>query len=142
MASARMGSSITACQASIELAGDEGGAGAAAVLDDLHQVAALAGGQPVGAPVVEDQQVGLHQATEQAGEPAVAMGELEFGEEPGEALVENDAVVAAGLLAEGAGEPGLADAAGSGDEQVAALLDPGAGGELLEQPLSSLRAVR
>ena len=50
-----------------------------------HQVAALAGVEPVGAPGVEDQQVGLYQAAEQPGEPAVAMGEFEFGEERGRA---------------------------------------------------------
>ena len=41
---------------------------------------------------------------------AVAAGESEIGEEPGDALIEHGAVVAAGLVAEGRGEPALADA--------------------------------
>ena len=39
-----------------ELTGDQRRAGAVAVLNDLHQVAPLAGSEPVRAPVVEDQQ--------------------------------------------------------------------------------------
>ena len=63
-----------------KLAGDQRGAGAVSVLDDLHEVAALAGGEPVGSPVVEDQQVRPDQAPEQSREVAVAMGELELGD--------------------------------------------------------------
>jgi len=37
-----------------------------------------------------------------------------------------------------AGEPGLADAARPGDQQVAAVFDPSAGGQLLEQRLVEL----
>jgi len=36
-------------------------------------------------------------------------------------------------LAQGAGKPGLADAAGAGDHQVAGVTDPASSGELLEQ---------
>jgi hypothetical protein len=43
----------------VELAGDESRAAAVAVFDDLHQIAALVGGEPIRSPVVEDQQVGL-----------------------------------------------------------------------------------
>ena len=48
-------------------------------------------------------------------------------------MVEDGAVVAAGLVAERAGDPALADAGRAGDEQVLVPLDPVAGGELLEQ---------
>ena len=63
-----------------KLAGDERGAVAVAVLDDFHQIAPLVGGEPFRPPVVEDQQVGLDQATKQACEATVAVGELQTHE--------------------------------------------------------------
>ena len=66
MASAKVGSPMTSCHAVHgELAGDQRRAAAVAVLDDLHQVAPLAGGEPVRAPVVEDQQIGAGERAEQ-----------------------------------------------------------------------------
>jgi hypothetical protein len=62
-------------------AGDDRRSGGVAILDDFHQVAALAGGQAFGSPVVQDQQVGLHELSEEAREPPVTMGEFEVGEE-------------------------------------------------------------
>ena len=76
-----------------------------AVLDDFHEVAALIGVETVGSPVVEDEEIGLHEGPEQAGVSAVAAGQFQFGEHPGDAFVEDGEVVAAGLLAERAGEP-------------------------------------
>ena len=58
--------------------------------------------------------------------------EFEVGEETGQALVDDGEVVAAGPLTQCAGEPSLSDAAGAGDPQVAGVLDPTPGGELLE----------
>ena len=55
---------------------------AIAVFDDLHQIAPLVGGEPVRAPVVEDQQIGLDQGAEQAGEATVTVGKFEIGEQP------------------------------------------------------------
>ena len=63
------------------------------------------------------------------------MGELEIGEQPRHARVVDGVAVAAGLLRKRAGQPRLADAAWAGDEQIAVLGDPAAGGELLEQRL-------
>jgi transposase len=48
-----------------------------AILDNFHQVAALAGSQTIRPPVVEDEKVSLHEGTEQARETPVAMCELE-----------------------------------------------------------------
>jgi hypothetical protein len=58
-----------------KLAGDEGGAAAVAVFDDLHQIAPLIGGEPVRSSVVEHQQIGFDEGTEQAREATVTMGE-------------------------------------------------------------------
>ena len=95
---------MTSCHAvDRELAGDQRRAAAVAVLDDLHQIAPLAGGEPVGPPVVEDQQIDLDQRAEQPREAAVAVGELQIGEQPRHAGVVHGVAVAAGLLRERAG---------------------------------------
>ena len=70
---------------------------------------------------------------QEAGIAAVAAGEREIVEQPGDALIEDGAVVAAGLVAERAGEPALADAGRAADDQVLVRVDPVAGDELLEQ---------
>jgi hypothetical protein len=118
-----------------ELAGDEGRAIAIAILDDFHQIAPLVGGEPVWSPVVEDQQIGFDQGTEEAGKATVPVGELQIGEQPRHAGVEHRVAVPARLLGERARQPRLADAAWPGDEQIAMLGDPIASRELLEQRL-------
>ena len=64
-----------------ELAGDEDGAAAVAILDDFHEIAPLAGREAVGSPIVEDQEIDLDQHPKQPREAAVAVGEIEFGEQ-------------------------------------------------------------
>src|SRR5580700_1736535 len=54
-----------------KLTGDKRRAVSVAVLDDLHQIAPLVGGEPVWSPIVEDQQIGLDQSPEQAREATV-----------------------------------------------------------------------
>lgn len=49
-----------------------------AVLDDFHPVPALTGCQAVGASVVEDEKVRLHEGPEQPWEVAVSMGQFEI----------------------------------------------------------------
>ena len=118
-----------------ELAGDQDGAAAVAILDDLHEIAPLAGREAIGSPVVEDEEIDLDQHAEQPREPAVAVGEIEIGEQARHAGVVDGVAVAAGLLRQRAGQPRLADAARAGDQQAAVLGDPAAGGQLLEQRL-------
>src|ERR1700676_1722943 len=81
-----------------KLAGDERRAVAMAVLDDLHQIASLAGGGPLRAPVVEDQQIGFDQRTKQAREATVAVGEFQIGEQPRHAGVDDRVAVPTRLL--------------------------------------------
>ena len=83
------------------------------------------------APVVEDQQVGGGEVLEAAAEAAVAVGEAEFVEQLGDPDVEHRAIVAAGFVAKGAGQPALADAGGPGDDEIIMGLDPVA----LDEPL-------
>ena len=116
-----------------ELAGDQDRASPMAVLNDLHQIAALSGVQTIGAPIIENEQVSFHKGSEQAGKASVAMGQVEIGEQAGQPLIDDDEVVAAGFLAQGASEPGLPDPARTSDHQIAGVFDPAPGRELLEQ---------
>ena len=56
-------------------------------------------------------------------------------EQPRQPLIEHGTVVPAGLVAQGASNPALADAGRADDEQVLMPVDPLAGNELLEQRL-------
>jgi hypothetical protein len=67
----------------------------------------------VGSPVVKDQQIGTTQGAEQTRVAAVAVSEGEIGEQPGNPMIEHGEFGSGSLLAEGAGEPGLAGAARS-----------------------------
>src|SRR5208283_2671628 len=86
-----------------------------------------------GSPIVEDKQLDPRERAQEPGVAGVAVGDGEIGEEPGHAGVEDGDVLPARLVAEGAGEPTLAQTARPGDEQIAALGEPVAGGELEEQ---------
>ena len=80
--------------------------------------------EAIRAPVVEDQQVGLGERSEEPWEAAVTVRQLEVGEQPRHAGVMHAVAVAAGLLCQRAGQPRLADPAWAGDEQIAMLGDP------------------
>ena len=58
---------------------------------------------------------------------------MELLEEPGGAEGKNGESLASGEVAEGAGEPGLADAGGAGEEDVATGGEPARVGELEEE---------
>ena len=116
-----------------DLAGDQGCAVAIAFLDDLQQVATLVGSEGLEPPIVEDEQAHLAEPLHQPWIAAVAAGEREIGEQLGDALIEDGAVVATGLVAERAGEPRFADAGGAFDDEVLRRVDPVAGDQPLEQ---------
>jgi hypothetical protein len=74
-----------------------------AIFDDLHEIAPLAGGEAVGSPIVEDKEIDPDQHSEQPGEAAVAVSEIEIGEQARHARVVDGVAVAASLLRECAG---------------------------------------
>ena len=115
------------------LAGDDERAPVVAVLDDFEEIARLVGRERFGSPIVEDEQFDARQGAQEPGVARIAMGDGQIGEEPGHAGVENGDVFSASLVAERAGEPTFAQAGRPGHEQIAALGDPVAGGELEEQ---------
>jgi hypothetical protein len=96
-----------------QLACDDGGGAAVAVLEDFQQVTAFAGGECGKAPVVEDQQVGAGDNLQRSGVATVATGERQRFEEARDAVIEDAAPVPAGLLAEGAGKPAFSQACGA-----------------------------
>ena len=63
------------------------------------------------------------------------MAEIEIGEQARHAGVVDGVTVATRLLRQRTGQPRLADAARTGDQEAAVLGDPAAGGQLLEQRL-------
>src|SRR5271157_5698183 len=115
------------------LAGDDERAFVVAILDDFEQIARLIGRERFGSPVVQDEQFDARQGAQESGVARIPMGDGQIGEEPGHACVENGHVFSARLVAERAGEPALAQAARPGQEQIAALGDPVASGELEEE---------
>jgi len=116
-----------------ELAGDDGGGAAVAVVHDLEEVAAVLGRKRCQAPIVENEELDAGEILEETGMPSVAAGECQSLEQPRHALVENGAAVAARLVPEGTGDPALADAGRAADQQIVMAVDPIAGGELLEE---------
>jgi hypothetical protein len=93
-----------------DLAGEDSRTATVALFEDFLEVAAGAGVEGVETPIVEDEELGAVEAAHDAGIAAVTACQGEIGEQLGDALVEHRAVVAAGLLAEGAGKPAFADA--------------------------------
>lgn len=83
-----------------QLAGDECRGGAVTVLHDFHQIAALAGAEPIRSPIIEDQQIAFGQRAEEPRKAAIAMSQFEIGEEPWHTGIDNGVIVSAGLLAE------------------------------------------
>ena len=116
-----------------KLTGDQGGAAPVAVLDDLEQVVSLLGTERLETPVVEDKELDAAEGAHEAGITAIAFAEGQIAEQPWDALVEHGAVVAAGLVAKGAGQPALADPGRPFDDQVLRLLDPSPTRERLEE---------
>src|SRR5215467_9045259 len=108
-----------------DLAGDQRGAAAVTVLDDLQQVVTLLRAERLETPVVEDQQLDAAEGTHQAGVAAVAARQCEIAEQARNALIEHRAIVTAGLVAEGTSKPAFADPSRPFDDQVLRLLDPG-----------------
>ena len=81
-----------------DLASDDGGCMVVPVVDDLHQVPALFGGERRHGPVVQDQQLHPCQALQHAGIPPVAAGQAERLQQPRHALIQHGPVFTAGAV--------------------------------------------
>src|SRR5258708_13550475 len=115
-----------------DVAGGGGGGATVAVVKDLRKVALFGGIENRKAPVIEDQELNPAEGFEQAAIAAVAASQGERLEQARDAVILDRTIVAAGLVAEGAGNPTLAQAGCSGDEQVLVAVDPVTAGEPVE----------
>jgi hypothetical protein len=84
-----------------DLAGDDRGSAAVAFFENLEEVVASGGIEGLEPPVIEDEELHATERALDAGIAAIAAGEREVSEQLGNALVEDGAVIAAGLMAEG-----------------------------------------
>ncbi len=85
------------------------------IFQDLQEVATLFGGELNQSPVVQHQQAGLGQAGQKFGVTSIALGDGQLRQEPRQAQVLSGVAFAAGLVRQGAGDPGFADAGREGD---------------------------
>src|SRR5258708_16746442 len=122
------------------LAGEDGRAAAVAFFEDLVEIAACTAVERFEAPIVEDQELSAVEASHDAGMAPVAAGQCEIGEELGDALIEDRAVVAASLVAESTSKPTFPDAGWPAQDQIVVRVHAFAGSKLL-QP-AALHAAR
>jgi hypothetical protein len=115
-----------------DLTGEDGRVTPIAFLEDLVEVTTGAGVERFKAPIVEDEELDAGETAQDAGIAAVTAGEREFGEELGNPLIENRAVVAASLVTEGTSKPRFAHAGRPAQNQIVVRVDPFAIGELVE----------
>jgi len=94
-----------------KLRGDDCGPAAVTLFEDFEQVVTGAGVEGLEAEVVEDEEIGAAEGSDQARMAPVASGERQVAAEFRPAMIEDGAIVAAGSVADGAGQPALADAA-------------------------------
>src|SRR4029077_17950421 len=116
-----------------DLTGENGRATPIAFLEDLVEVPAGTGVERFEAPIVEDQELDAGKTAQDAGIAAVTPGEREFGEELRNPLIENRAVIAAGLVTQGTSKPRFAHAGRPAQDQIVVRVDPLAIGELVEE---------
>src|SRR6202165_942629 len=91
-----------------DLAGNDGRGATVAIIKDLQKVAPFGRIENRKAPVIEDQELNPAEGFEQAAIAAVAARESKRLEQAWEAMILDRPIVAAGLVAEGAGNPALA----------------------------------
>lgn len=92
------------------LAGDDGRCATMAIVEDLQEVAPFGRVENRQAPVVEQEELNAPQRLEQATIASITSSQRERLEEARDAMVEDRAIVTAGFVAEGAGQPTLAQA--------------------------------
>src|SRR6201987_5224806 len=125
-----------------DLAGEDGRAAPIAFLEDLVEVTTGTGVEWFEAPIVEDEELNAGETAQDAGIAAVTAGDRELGEELGNPLIKNRAVVTAGLVTQGTSKPKFAYSGRPAQNQVVVAVDPLAIGELVEQSAVEPRGAR
>ena len=116
-----------------KLRGDDRRSAPIALFEDFEQVVAGAGVERFEAEVVENEQIGATKGFDEARMAAVAARERQLFAELGPAMIDDRAIVAAGLLADGASEPTFPGSARADEGEIVVGVDPLTLGELLEQ---------
>src|SRR6266545_4365216 len=78
---------------------------------------AFAGVERLETPIIEDEKIDAAERPQQAQMASVATGERQIGEQPGDALIEHRAIVAASFVSESRSEPALAHTGRAADEE-------------------------
>jgi hypothetical protein len=107
-----------------DLAGNDGRGATVAIIKDLQKVAAFGWIENRQTPIIENEELNAPEGFEQATIAAVAASKSERLEQARDAMILDRTIVAAGLVAEGTGNPALAQAGCSCDEQVLIAADP------------------
>jgi hypothetical protein len=101
------------------LAGDDRRPASVTLFKDLKNVLARSDRERLQSAIIKNKQLDATERSQEAGIAAVAASKREIGEELGNALIEDRAVVAASLVTECAGYPAFANS--SWPVQIAAL---------------------
>ena len=125
-----------------ELGGDDRRPTAVSLLENFEQIMTGAGVEGFEAEVVENEQIGAAEGFDEARMAAIASGERQVLAELRPTMIEDGAIVAAGFLADGAGQPALADAGRPDEGEIVMGVDPIALRELLEQGAIETPAAR
>jgi len=125
-----------------ELGGDDRRPTAVSLLENFEQIMTGAGVEGFEAEVVENEQTGAAEGFDEARMAAIASGERQVLAELRPTMIEDGAIVAAGFLADGAGQPALADAGRPDEGEIVMGVDPIALRELLEQGAIETPAAR
>ena len=86
-----------------KLGGDHRGAASVALFKDFQQIVSGSGIERLQTPIIEDQKIGTSEIAQETRMATVAARQREILEQPGHALIEDRAIVATGLVAEGRG---------------------------------------
>ena len=114
-----------------DLARDQRGPPAGAVVDDFEEIAAFPITERGEAPVVENDELRFREVQEEFSVRSIGVRADEIlAQEARETEVAYGVALAAGALAQGAGEPGLAGAGWPGDKEHRVLANPLAAGEV------------
>jgi hypothetical protein len=104
-----------------------------ALFEDFEEVVTGAGVEWFEPEVVENEQIGATQGFDEARMAAVAACERQLFAELGPAVIDDRAIVTAGLLADGASEPTFSGSARTDEGEIVVGVDPLTHSELLEQ---------
>src|SRR5262249_4461615 len=93
-----------------ELGGDDRRPPPVSVLEDFEQIVTSAAVEGFEPEVIENEEIGAAEGFEEAWMTPIASGERQILAELRPAMIEDGSIVAAGFVADGAGEPALAHA--------------------------------